>query len=397
MNIHELNYHKNIQSKFPSHPSSPSNPSNNSTKNNSRISAENLNSLNIRILENGQKCLDEDINGNLAHLSSKLGLNKENEVGSNDINNNNNNNNNNYGNDTSDNNCFSDLDEKPCFSDLSICENRERKKNNLIIDLTLVQNILNQNKCRVAEAHLYASLLNNNTITVPNHNIILETEAESFIDTENPFLNHKLIDNNINQDINKNDNNIKIEKSGFNNNEINNIEMTNNNNKDNKSNNENNNNNINNNNKNNNDININDETNITNIDYDENITITTPISQSHFNLQNRSKVTTEKECDNAESGSGIPNHTHRFFSSSANRINEKYNKSSQQTTHADARVTDAVLAACTYNTPLYVTPEDNPLWQITQQKLIKNRDFVTQEARRRLLNRRKAWIEIGNR
>ena len=212
LNIHELNYHKNIQSKFPSHPSSPSNPLNNSTKTNSRISSENFNSLNIRILENGQKCLNEDINGNLAHLSSKIGLNKENEFGRYDSNNNN---------DNSDNNCFSDLDEKPCFSDLSICENRERKKNNLLIDLILVQNILNQNKCRVAEAHLYASLLNNNTIIVPNRNKIFDTEIEFIIDTENPFLNDKLNDNKIDQNINKNNNNndnVKIEKNGYDNN-----------------------------------------------------------------------------------------------------------------------------------------------------------------------------------
>ena len=324
----------------------------------------------------------------MVHISSKLGQNKENELVRNDDNNN----------DNSDNNCFSDLDEKPCFSDLSICENRERKKNNLIIDVVLVQNLLNQNKCRVAEAHLYASLLNNNTIIVPNHNIILDTEIEPLIDAENPFLNSKLIDIKID----KNDNDVKIEKNGCDNNEINNVKMTNNddndNNKNSTDNNKNNNNNDNNNNNNNIDNNSNDESNKMNIHNDENLTIiTTPISQSNLTAQNGSKSIIEKDSDNAESGSGVPNHTHRFFSSSANRINEKYNKSSQQTTHTDARVTDTVLAACTYNTPLYVTPEDNPLWQITQQKLIKNRDFVTQEARRRLLNRRKAWIEIGNR
>ena len=406
VNYNDLNYYKNIKSRHTSRSPSPAFPLNNSTENISRISNENLKSLNIRILEKGQKFLDENIDLNLTDLSSKIGLNKENESGIGNlklvINKENNSVNDN--NDNTDNNLFTDLDENPCFSDLSISENRGRKKNKLIIDTLLVQNILNQNKCRVAEAHLYTSLLNNNTIIIPNHNTNSNSNLTSENDTiesfQNPFLSSKIIENkkNNNKNGDNNDNNNDNNNNNNNNNDDDNndkknIDIDNNNNS---------NNNV----IKNEIVNNDDKYDINKMIIDDNnnnnnninSAINTSSSQSNTTIQKgTNKIIRELDGDNTESGTGVSNNTHRFFSSSANRINEKYNKSSQQTTHTDVRVTDTVHAACTYNIPLYVTPEENPLWQITQQKLTKNRDFVTQEARRRLLNRRKAWIEIGNR
>ena len=60
-------------------------------------------------------------------------------------------------------------------------------------------------------------------------------------------------------------------------------------------------------------------------------------------------------------------------------------------------VTDAIENARTPLSALYNSPQENPLWNITKEKIEKNRIFVTQEARRRLQIRKKAWIEIGNR
>ena len=95
------------------------------------------------------------------------------------------------------------------------------------------------------------------------------------------------------------------------------------------------------------------------------------------------------------------------------RIIIKYNRATPQlsphtntniNTHAvkdrqtdSISVTEAIEIARTPLSALYNSPQDNPLWNITKEKIEKNRSFVTQEARRRLQIRKKAWIEIGNR
>ena len=206
----------------------------------------------------------------------------------------------------------------------------------LVINRELIANIAKQNESRINESHLFASLLDQNYFQIQNNS--------NSVSTTKTFINK--FENNLRTEINNN-NNMNMNNDNQNKNDDKNEDKT-------------------------------DEIS-KNTNKDEN---NYPVISNSTEL---CQVFTDQNSTN----------NYQF----SNTKNVKYGKNNQTKTKniSFLSVTDAVRTACTNTKPLYTSPEENPLWEKTKEKMEKNRSIVTQEARRRLLIRKKAWIEIGNR